>query len=97
MAPAVNVDVLGCISISETNPLSWLQDQRIRRVQELLENTSDSVEIIARLCGFGSATTLRRQFRRALDTTPDAYRRTFRGLTDDNRSHESAGPISAHA
>lgn len=62
-----------------TNPLQWLHGQRIRRAQELLEETDLPVEIVASRVGLTSAAVLRRHFRRALDTTPDSYRRTFRG------------------
>ncbi|TCO62120.1 helix-turn-helix domain-containing protein [Actinocrispum wychmicini] len=62
-----------------TNPLQWLHGQRIRRAQELLEQTDLPVEIVSQRVGLTSAAVLRRHFRRALDTTPDAYRRTFRG------------------
>lgn len=62
-----------------TNPLQWLHDQRVRRAQELLEQTDLPIEVVAARVGLTSATVLRRHFRRALDTTPDAYRRTFRG------------------
>jgi AraC family transcriptional activator FtrA len=62
-----------------TNPLQWLHDQRIRRAQELLERTDLPIEVVAQRVGLTSAAVLRRHFRRAVDTTPDAYRRTFRG------------------
>lgn len=61
-----------------TSPQQWLQAQRTQRAQELLEQTDASVEAVARRSGFGTAPVLRRQFRRAFGTTPDAYRRTFR-------------------
>ncbi|UED84673.1 helix-turn-helix domain-containing protein [Streptomyces profundus] len=61
-----------------TTPLRWLQDQRIRRAQELLESTDESVDAIATATGLGTATSLRRHFRRALGVPPDTYRRTFR-------------------
>lgn len=60
------------------NPLQWLLDQRVARAQELLERGDDSVEVIARRCGFGTPEALRRHFRRALSTTPGQYRRLFR-------------------
>ncbi|WP_328523085.1 GlxA family transcriptional regulator [Kribbella sp. NBC_00359] len=60
-----------------TNPLDWLNSQRVRRAQQLLETTGLPIEHIASHCGFGTATAFRRQFRRILDTTPDNYRRTF--------------------
>ncbi|CAL9558073.1 helix-turn-helix domain-containing protein [Streptomyces atacamensis] len=61
-----------------TTPLQWLLTQRIRRAQELLETTDESVEAIAAATGMGTATTLRRHFNRTLGVSPDAYRRTFR-------------------
>jgi transcriptional regulator GlxA family with amidase domain len=62
----------------QTGPLDWLHHQRIVRAQELLERTDASVEQIATSCGMGTATTLRRHFRRALGVTPTAYRAIFR-------------------
>lgn len=61
-----------------TNPLDWLNTQRIRRAQDLLETTDRSIEWIATACGYGTPVALRRHFRDRLDTTPDNYRRTFR-------------------
>jgi transcriptional regulator GlxA family with amidase domain len=65
-------------SVTGTTPLQWLLTQRIRRAQELLETTNDSVEAIAAAAGMGTATTLRRHFNRTVGVPPDAYRRTFR-------------------
>ncbi|WP_411977127.1 helix-turn-helix domain-containing protein [Streptomyces solicathayae] len=61
-----------------TTPLQWLLTQRIRRAQELLERTDDSVDSIATATGMGTATTLRRHFNRTVGVPPDTYRRTFR-------------------
>ncbi|MGR4878401.1 helix-turn-helix domain-containing protein [Streptomyces sp. LARHCF249] len=65
-------------SVAGTTPLQWLLTQRIRRAQELLEATGDSVEAIAAATGMGTATTLRRHFNRTIGVPPDTYRRTFR-------------------
>ncbi|MEU7918111.1 helix-turn-helix domain-containing protein [Micromonospora zamorensis] len=65
-------------SVTGTTPLLWLSTQRIRRAQELLENTDDSIDVIAHSAGLGTATTLRRHFHRTVGVPPDAYRRTFR-------------------
>lgn len=65
-------------AVTGTTPLQWLLTQRIHRAQELLESTSDSVETIAERTGLGTATSLRRHFRRVLGVPPDTYRRTFR-------------------
>jgi transcriptional regulator GlxA family with amidase domain len=45
----------------------------------LLETTDETVDAIAGRAGFGNAAGLRHHFLRMLDTTPNAYRRTFRG------------------
>ncbi|WP_035859840.1 helix-turn-helix domain-containing protein [Kitasatospora cheerisanensis] len=65
-------------AVTGTTPLQWLLTQRIRRAQELLESTDDSIEAVAEASGLGTATTLRRHFHRTLGVPPDAYRRTFR-------------------
>nr|WP_062207589.1 helix-turn-helix domain-containing protein [Streptomyces sp. NBRC 109706] len=64
-----------------TTPLRWLLTQRVRRAQELLETTGESVDAIAVATGLGTATTLRRHFHRTLGVPPDTYRRTFRATT----------------
>jgi transcriptional regulator GlxA family with amidase domain len=65
-------------AVTGTTPLQWLHIQRIRRAQELLEMTDDSVDQIAEASGIGTATTLRRHFHRMVGVPPDTYRRTFR-------------------
>ncbi|WP_200305190.1 helix-turn-helix domain-containing protein [Streptomyces adelaidensis] len=67
-----------------TTPLQWLLTQRIRRAQELLETTTDSVDTVAAATGMGTATTLRRHFNRTLGVPPDTYRRTFHDCHPDD-------------
>ena len=62
-----------------TSPHAWLLAQRVGRAQELLEQTDLGVDEVARRCGFGAATTLRHHFALRVGTSPQAYRRTFRG------------------
>ncbi len=62
-----------------TSPLKWLLRARVRQAQSLLETTSASIELIATRVGFGSATSLREHFQQLVNTTPQAYRRAFRG------------------
>ncbi|MEV4344464.1 helix-turn-helix domain-containing protein [Actinoplanes sp. NPDC049596] len=64
--------------ITGVTPLRWLQQQRIRCAQELLETTDESVENIAKRAGFGSAATLRSHFQRAVAVSPQTYRHVFR-------------------
>ncbi|WP_328608460.1 helix-turn-helix domain-containing protein [Amycolatopsis sp. NBC_00345] len=60
-----------------TTPLQWLLNARLGRARELLETTDHPMDRVARDCGLGTAANLRLHFRRVLDTTPTAYRRTF--------------------
>jgi len=60
-----------------TTPLQWLTGQRLALAEELLENSTLSVEQIASRVGFGNAATLRHHFTASRGTTPQAYRKTF--------------------
>lgn len=62
-----------------TTPYRWILRQRVLLAQRLLEATDETVDAIAGRAGFGNAAALRHQFIRAVGTTPNAYRRTFRG------------------
>ncbi|GAA3152723.1 GlxA family transcriptional regulator [Streptomyces echinatus] len=62
-----------------TTPYRWILRQRVLLAQELLEGTDETMDAIAWRTGFGTAAALRHQFVRALGTTPNAYRRAFRG------------------
>jgi transcriptional regulator GlxA family with amidase domain len=62
-----------------TTPYRWILRQRVLLAQRLLEATDETMDAIAGRTGFGNAATLRHHFVRAVGTTPNAYRRTFRG------------------
>src|SRR5216683_2063853 len=62
-----------------TTPQRWLVGQRILLAQQLLEEGDETVDAIADRAGFGNATALRHHFRAWRGTTPNAYRRLFRG------------------
>lgn len=64
-----------------TTPRRWLIQQRTGRARELLEDTDLPIDEVAETSGFGTAVSLRQHFHDALDTTPSAYRRTFRVAT----------------
>jgi len=65
--------------MSETGstPLQWLIEQRLSLARRLLEQTDLTINDIVQRCGFGSAATLRLHFRRAVGTSPHAYRDAF--------------------
>jgi transcriptional regulator GlxA family with amidase domain len=60
-----------------TTPQRWLIGQRILLAEQLLEDTDETVDVIAERAGFGNATALRHHFRAWRATTPHAYRRVF--------------------
>ena len=62
-----------------STPQRWLIGQRILLAQQLLEESDETVDAIADRTGFGNATALRHHFRAWRGTTPNAYRRLFRG------------------
>ncbi|MDR7157805.1 helix-turn-helix domain-containing protein [Arthrobacter sp. BE255] len=66
---------------SETGatPAAWLNSQRVLRAQELLESTDLNIDEVAREAGFGHPVLLRHHFAKVLDTSPQSYRRAFRG------------------
>jgi AraC family transcriptional activator FtrA len=63
-----------------TTPLAWIVSERIRLARRLLETSDSPIDAVARRTGFGSPDNLRKHFGRALGTTPQAYRRTFRAI-----------------
>ena len=62
-----------------TTPYRWLLRQRVLLAQHLLETSDETMDGIAGRTGFGNAAALRHQFVKSLGTTPNSYRRTFRG------------------
>ncbi|GAA4429165.1 helix-turn-helix domain-containing protein [Georgenia halophila] len=61
-----------------TTPHAWITAQRVRRAEQLLEETDRTVDRIAADVGFGNAATLRHHFARARGLSPQQYRRRFR-------------------
>jgi AraC family transcriptional activator FtrA len=61
-------------------PKFWPQRERMFRAQELLETSASPLGEIAELCGYMSLETFRVAFRRALGTSPAAYRKRFRRI-----------------
>jgi transcriptional regulator GlxA family with amidase domain len=59
------------------SPGEWIQCERLRLAQRLLESTEYPIDVVARRAGYGSVTTMRGQFARRLHTSPRAYRETF--------------------
>ena len=59
-------------------PGRWLQAERLRRAQHLLESTGLTIDRVAGDSGFGTAAGMRQAFAQHLHTSPHAYREAFR-------------------
>ncbi len=59
-------------------PGRYVERVRVEAARRELETTEHTLDVVAERCGFGTAETLRRSFRRRLGVTPDGYRRRFR-------------------
>jgi transcriptional regulator GlxA family with amidase domain len=58
-------------------PGAYVERIRTEAARRQLEETDDTVTLIAVRCGFGTAETLRRNFVRRMGISPDQYRKTF--------------------
>jgi AraC family transcriptional activator FtrA len=59
-------------------PIAWLTLRRVALAQELLEESTLSVEEVAHRVGLGSAALLRHHFQAQVGVSPTQYRRQFR-------------------
>jgi transcriptional regulator GlxA family with amidase domain len=59
-------------------PAAYVETLRVERARALLEDGAESLEAIARACGFTSTEVLRRAFHRHVGVSPTAYRERFR-------------------
>ncbi|WP_199742220.1 GlxA family transcriptional regulator [Streptomyces triticirhizae] len=58
-------------------PAGYVETARVEAARRPLETTDVTMEAIARSCGFGTAETFHRSFKRLLTVTPGAYRERF--------------------
>jgi transcriptional regulator GlxA family with amidase domain len=59
-------------------PGRYVEQVRVEAARRILEESDDSIALVARACGFGTSETMRRSFLRALRVGPTEYRRRFR-------------------
>lgn len=71
------------LAATGTTPHRWLQAQRVKLAQRLLETSDLPVEVVATKSGFSTAGNLRKHFNRMVHTSPQAYRQAFRGRSGD--------------
>ncbi len=58
-------------------PGAYVERIRTDAARRQLEETDDTVTVIAARCGFGTSETMRRNFVRRMGVSPDQYRRSF--------------------
>jgi transcriptional regulator GlxA family with amidase domain len=63
------------------SPGRFVERIRLEAARRDLEESADTLDVVAARCGLGSAETMRRVFQRSLGVPPDAYRRRFRATT----------------
>jgi AraC family transcriptional regulator, transcriptional activator FtrA len=65
-------------------PKQWLRRERVMRAQELLENSSRPLSMVARHSGFSTIEAMRAAFKDVVGSPPSEHRKLFRTAT---RSH----------
>jgi transcriptional regulator GlxA family with amidase domain len=65
-----------------TTPYHWITNQRVLLAERMLEESDETIERIATRVGFSNATAFRHHFSRLRGTSPQSYRRSFRGPMD---------------
>ncbi len=64
------------------SPAKYVEKIRVEAARKYLEESSNSLEEIARICGLGGLVSMRRTFLRHLMVTPSDYRRAFQTYND---------------
>lgn len=77
----VHPDYLGRLFRKHTGkrPMEWLNERRLREVEQLLLSTAKPLAEIAEACGFGCPFYLSRLFKRHFGLAPGRYRKLHRG------------------
>lgn len=60
-----------------STPARFVEAARLEAARRRLEESGDSIDVIAHSCGFGTSETMRRAFVRTLHVAPTEYRRRF--------------------
>lgn len=68
-----------------TTPAKFVERLRVEAARRRLEESQNSMEMIAAECGFGNVNSMRNVFQRALKIPPGQYRRHFRRTKDPVR------------
>ena len=63
-------------------PAAYVEELRVERARQLLEENTDPVELVSARCGFGTPETMRRAFSRRVGVAPVAYRGRFQRISE---------------
>ena len=63
-------------------PAAYVEELRVERARQLLEDSADPIDLISAHCGFGTPETMRRAFGRRMGVPPAQYRARFRRASD---------------
>lgn len=61
-------------------PIDYVQTLRVEEAKQMLETTSDAIDIIAQQTGYEDPTSFRRLFKRITGVTPGRYRQRFQSI-----------------
>jgi transcriptional regulator GlxA family with amidase domain len=59
-------------------PAAYVEELRVERARQLLEDSAEPIELISDRCGFGTPETMRRAFGRRVGVPPAEYRARFK-------------------
>ena len=74
-------------------PAAYVEELRVERSRQLLEDSADPIDLISARCGFGTPETMRRAFGRRVGVPPAQYRARFRRAPDAVARASSVGAI----
>lgn len=72
-------------------PAAYVEELRVERSRQLLEDSADPIDVISARCGFGTPETMRRAFGRRVGVPPAQYRARFRRSPDAVTRGSSVG------
>jgi len=72
----------------KTTPAKFVERLRVEAARRRLEESQNSMEMIASECGFGNVNSMRNVFQRALKIPPGHYRRHFRHVKQSSQVKE---------
>ena len=62
------------------SPIDYVQALRIEEAKQMLESTTDAIDVIAAQAGYEDPTSFRRLFKRLTGVTPGRYRQRFQSI-----------------